>query len=158
MTGVDPAILLQQLASGLQAKDPTTTTAANDGVFTVLLDRARSGQLSSGRSIELDPSVATQFSSDQLQRLAEAADRAEAAGAKAALVRIDGSLLRMDVENRRIDSEVDPQHGDVLTGIDAFIEATAPSGEPSSTGLLALPGGLSDNAALVRELAKLLAS
>lgn len=160
MTGVDPAALLARLTSGVTSPERAGVEPVrpSDGVFSGLLERARGGQLSSGRGVEIAPDVLAEFSPDQMQRLADAADRAQAAGAEQALVQIDGVLVRMDVASRTITAEVDPQHGDVLTGFDAFVEASDPTGASSApAGLVPLPGNLGENASLVKELAKLLA-
>lgn len=158
---VDPLSLLRQLG-GVRGVEPAAPVdgarAAPDGVFEGLLARARGGQLSSGRGVSIDPGVALEFTSEQMQRLADAADRAEAAGASNAIVRIDGALVQLDVAGRRVTAEIDPRHGDVLTGIDAFVEASDPMQEASITrGGMGLPLSLGENASLVRELARLLA-
>lgn len=158
MSGIDPLNLLQQLSSGVRGVDGAAASTGPAGVFEGLLSKARGGQLSSGRGVSIEPGVGVEFSAGQMQRLAEAADRAEAAGAQQAIVRIDGTLVRMDVAERRVTAEIDARHGDVLTGIDAFVEASDPMGDGAAQlGGMSLPATLGENASLVRELARLLA-
>lgn len=90
-----------------------------------------------GQGVSIDAGLDLGLSDAQMRRVSEAADRAASAGAKNALVMIDGRALRLDVESRRITAEVSLRHGDVLTGVDAVVQASEPGG---------LPGGLPGSA------------
>lgn len=74
--------------------------------FANLLNAAQAGHVQSGRqiaaSVELDPPL----EASQFERLAAAADQAEAAGAKTALMLIDGRALVLDVAKRSITGEL----------------------------------------------------
>ena len=94
------------------------------GGFDALLGNRLGG--SSG--VTLAPGVDLDLSEDQLRRVADAADRAQRAGADRALVLLDGRAFELDVRARKVTGEASLAHGDVLTGIDAVIQA----GDPAS--------------------------
>ncbi len=91
--------------------------------FGDLLERERS-------AVRIAPGLDLELSEDQMRRLAEAADRAQRAGARSALVMIDGMALRLDVQNRTVTARESVAAGDVLTGIDALVDASDPAGDP----------------------------
>jgi hypothetical protein len=93
--------------------------------FASLLRQAREGEVSSGRPVTLARGAGVNLSADQLQRLAAAADRAEAEGATRALVMIDGQALRLDVTTREVTGAADLSRPGVMSGIDAVV--TLPS-------------------------------
>jgi hypothetical protein len=105
--------------------------------FASLLDKARSGEVSSNRPVALARGVNLKLNDDQLARLAVAADRAEAQGASRALVFIDGMALKLDVSLREITGLADMKSGGILTGIDAVIGM--PSASPKNPEVLPLP-------------------
>ncbi len=94
------------------------------------------GAMPSLGGVLIEAGLDLDLSDEQMQRLAEAADRAMAAGASSALVMIDGKALRLDVQSRRITGEVSLMHGDVLTGIDAVVQASDPAQTSAFGGLL----------------------
>lgn len=121
-----PIDLLRALGSGvLPSGVPAPARSIGGSAFQDLLAKAQAGAVHSGLGVTVDPDLPVSLTPEQQQRLAEAADRAQASGAKVALVRLDGQLLRLDVAERRITQVVDLKHGDVLTGIDAMVEASA---------------------------------
>ncbi len=91
--------------------------------FGDLLERERS-------AVRIAPGLDLELSDDQMRRLAEAADRAQRAGARSALVMIDGLALRLDVQSRTVTARESVAAGDVLTGIDALVDASDPAGDP----------------------------
>lgn len=103
--------------------------------FAELLSQARGGSPPSGGPVEVDASaeLATPLSEEQLGRIAEAVDRAEAAGASRALVLVDGRALRVDVLTRRVVEEVDLSGGAPAVDVDAVVEA-AGGEEPETLG------------------------
>ncbi|MCB9846178.1 MAG: hypothetical protein H6811_09360 [Phycisphaeraceae bacterium] len=105
--------------------------ALQPGGFSHVLELARSGGASTGRAVRAAPGLVVDLTDEQWGRLAEAADRAEAAGARRALVSIDGQLLRLDVAKREVTERVEALHADVVAGIDAFVTADSPGESPS---------------------------
>lgn len=93
-----------------------------------------------GLPVKLGKGLELKLTSEQLARLADAADRAEAEGADTAVVMIDGMALELDVTMRTVRSVIDQSAG-VKTGIDAIVYAD-PAPEAPATG----PTGLADNA------------
>lgn len=94
-----------------------------------------------GKGLELD------LSQEQMQRIADAVDRAEAEGASTAVIMIDDMALEVDVTMRTIRGEID-QDGGISTMIDAIVYADKPSESSPATG----PDGLADNSDVLRIL------
>lgn len=123
---IDTAQMLRQLglagAANTRSAGGAAATPAGDGAaFTELLQRARDGTLQSARPVEVDLGAGVKLSDEQLARLSLAADRAEAAGLRTALVLIDDQRLIMDVHQRTIIGAATPEQG-VLEGIDGVID------------------------------------
>ncbi|MEO0630187.1 MAG: hypothetical protein AAFY46_05605, partial [Planctomycetota bacterium] len=111
MTGTPIDIVgLASLATGA-AKRLAGATGASSAAFADMLGKAQSGASSSGLPVGLAQGVDVELSSDQLHRLAQAADRAESQGAQTAVVMIDGRALELDVTLRQITGEVNPDQG-----------------------------------------------
>ncbi len=98
--------------------------------------------------VEIGRGVEVELTEDQLARIAEAADRAEAEGASNAVVLIDGMALELDVTLRTIRGVVDQEAG-LKTGIDAVVyagnapetkQATGPTGLASNTDVRKIVG------------------
>lgn len=84
--------------------------------FDAILHQAFAGELRSGEPVGTagQCDLQTPLDRGQLDRLAIAADRAQAAGARRALMMIDGRGLVIDVASRSILAELTPQdHGDI---------------------------------------------
>ncbi|MCL4741890.1 MAG: hypothetical protein KJZ54_06755 [Phycisphaerales bacterium] len=96
------------------------------GEFAALLARAQAGEVRTGLEVTVARGAGVQLSPEQLERLADAADRAHAEGASRALVLIDGLALELDVLGRTITGAVDLGSEGVLTGIDAVVRVGAP--------------------------------
>jgi hypothetical protein len=124
-------------ATPFQASPGMTRGQVEGADFASLLREARQGGVASGRPVTLARGAAVNLSADQLERLAAAADRAEAEGATRALVIIDGQALRLDVTTREITGAVDLTRPGVMGGIDAVV--TLPPAEPKGPPV-PLPG------------------
>jgi hypothetical protein len=116
-----PAALMRLLSP--RAAAAPQAPAGIDAGFAALLDKARDGQIHSGRDVTIAHNAGIELSHDQLQRLAAAADQAEAHGATRALVLIDGLALRIDVTMREVTGAVDLDTAGVFTDIDAVVRA-----------------------------------
>ncbi len=124
---VDP--LLRSLGSGVLPAGVPGSAPVAGAQFEQLLARAQRGELRTGEGVQVEPGLGISLSDEQSARLAEAADRAAAAGARTAIVQLDGMLLKLDVASRRVTGEFRPQSGEVLTGVDAFVDASAAGDE-----------------------------
>ena len=107
--------------------------------FDQLLSLASRGALSSGRQIDVAFDAQPPLEAGQLERLAAAADQAEAAGAKNALMLMNGRAFVMDVAHRRLTSEVsgDPSAAR-LVNIDAALHVPGDN-ELAAVGSLGPP-------------------
>lgn len=74
--------------------------------FSQLLARASEGSMHSGLPIELAFEPSPPLDLSQLERLAAAADQAQAAGAQRALMLIDGRGFVLDVQTRTLTAEL----------------------------------------------------
>lgn len=90
--------------------------------------------------VEIGKGLNVELSNDQMKRIADAVDRAEAEGASNAVVMIDGKALEVDVTMRTIRGEIDPEGG-INTQIDAIVYADAAPRQSVVTG----PDGLANN-------------
>jgi hypothetical protein len=129
---IDPGQLLRNLGSGvlppsLGGSQGASRLAEGPG-FDQLLQQAQTGQIQSGIPIRVARQAGLDLSPSQLTRLADAADRAEAAGASRALVMIDGMVLMMDVPQRTITGQADLSSTKVLNGVDAVVTVAAEAG------------------------------
>lgn len=111
--------------------------------FGELLALAKSGGIESGRDIQLSFDAQPPLEPAQLERLAQAADRAEASGAQQALMMIDGRTFVLDVENRTLTAELSHASPVQAVNIDTvlFVEsADSPHGAmslpPPSAGVM----------------------
>jgi hypothetical protein len=118
-----------------------TAADLNSADFRHLLTRAQNNEISSDRQVLIAPGLDLTLSDSQLERLGRAADRAEAGGARKAMVLIDDTAVTIDLATRVITSRVDLSSGSVLTGVDAVVRAEADEAA-GGAGLLAVPAGL----------------
>lgn len=139
-----PLDLLKVLASGVRAVAPERASGGveHEG-FEALLNKAKTGTISSGERVTEAKGAGVNLSPEQLDRLAVAADRAEAEGAQRALVLIDGKVLKLDVQTRTITGAADPAANGVHANYDTVItvaaaERTASEAASSDTLLRAL--------------------
>lgn len=146
MTPTTPSTdLLRSLAAGIRpmphaagASTPVGPLAPHElarSDFAALLGRAKG--LASDRPVTVAKDAKVSLTDDQLSRLAQAADHAEAQGANRALVRIDDQWLTLDVATRTITGVFDPVHAQasagpsVLTGLDAVIHVPGAANSPA---------------------------
>jgi len=120
------------------AATPQRVADRHPGAFDRLLGLASGGGIGSVGSVPVDvaPDLGLELTPEQMRRLGDAADRAEASGAKAALVVLDGAVVKLDVEDRMVTQRVETMSGDVIAGIDALVDARAPGSGPSGPGVL----------------------
>ncbi|MBL8761216.1 MAG: hypothetical protein JNL50_07930 [Phycisphaerae bacterium] len=119
--------------------------------FEAMLRKVRSEGFQSGLGVSIAPGADLELTNDQMQRLAAAADVAQAHGASRALVTIDGMSLLLDVGVRTITGKVDIRPGVPVTGVDAVLHVPGAPGQAaaaiaSSTGATiggATSGGVS---------------
>lgn len=122
---IPSSILMNLLSSGVRAiagAAPVAPGAPGASDFSSMLDKAQDGELSTGLPVTIGSGLDIELSETQLARLAQAADRAESAGAKRALVLVDGRALELDVASRRITGERTMADARPITGIDAVID------------------------------------
>lgn len=116
--------LLRKLASGVQP-DGTHRTSAPEAIererFEGLLARIRGGGLGSGRPVRLSGDASIDFNEEQMSRLSDATDAAQAAGFERLLAYIDEHVLRVDVAQREARPVESRANGGLLTGFDAAV-------------------------------------
>ncbi len=126
--------MLRALGSGVNPFGGVRAPERFEGLsFDSMLKKARAGEISSGEPVTEAKGAGANLTDQQLQRLAAAADRAEADGAQRALVLMDGVVLKLDVASREIVGVADPRADGVFSGYDSVI-TVAPdvSGGPGS--------------------------
>lgn len=148
---LEPAV---RPAAGERAHAPRPPIDAQQ--FDSLLQLVAHGELSSGRSVECDCELSDPLDDDQLARLADAADRAEAAGAQRAVMVIDGRAVIMNVPDRVIDTEISaPGSAKVFGDIDAAVNVPRADEGPVEV-LLPFPGGGAVSPSVAREMERAL--
>mgnify|MGYP001267656806 CR=1 FL=1 len=112
------------LPPGVERRSGQAAPAAVQGQsFADLLAGKASGKLSSDRGVNIRSDSGVQLNADQMTRVANAMDKAEAAGAQHALVMIDGMALKVDVGVRQVVQQVDMKQSSIMSGIDTVIQA-----------------------------------
>ena len=105
----DPTFLLRQLSPAVL---PAAVAAGaprppiEGQAFDELLRQARAGAIASGRDLAVAYRPAEALTRGELDRLAAAADLAEASGAQRALLLLDGRGLLLDVGARTLTGEL----------------------------------------------------
>ncbi len=107
--------------------------------FDQLLALASTGALQSGRQIELAFEPDPPLDAQQLERLAAAADQAEAAGATQALMLIDGRGFMLDVQSRTLMAELSGDPATRVMRIDAAVFVPSID-EELAVSRIAMPG------------------
>jgi hypothetical protein len=125
---IDPIQLLKKLEPAVRpASAPFTAPGPQapleERSFDDLLSLVSTGSLHSGRPVTVAGSARLKEDLDgsQLDRLTAAADLAEAAGARQAVMLLDGRGLVLDVAARRLTAEVGPDPARPLMNIDAAV-------------------------------------
>ncbi|MHC4108684.1 MAG: hypothetical protein ACYSTY_11420 [Planctomycetota bacterium] len=94
--------------------------------FDELLALARQGSVPSGRAVQWAADPARPLDEQQLTRLSAAADVAEAAGARRALMLIDGRGVVLDVANRALVAELADDGAARAVKVDAAVGVPDP--------------------------------
>lgn len=144
MMALDPLHLLRRLepavrpvlAAGRSAAPRPPLEAQG---FDDLLSLASRGSVHSGRPVQAAPGLDLALTNDQLDRLAAAADVAEAAGATRALMLIDGRSLVMDVKLRQLAQELVAVDAMRAVSVDAAVRIASADEAPPPRPLK-LPG------------------
>jgi hypothetical protein len=97
--------------------------------FDQLLEQAFGGEIHSDRPVKCACDLEPPLSAAQLQRLAHAADRAEASGARSAVMMLDGRGLVLDVAERVVRAEVRPDDAYSVWRVDAALVVPADNAE-----------------------------
>lgn len=123
---LDPSDLLRRLEPAVRRGGPGPAVRPVPGIATAdfgdLLTLVASGRLQSDRPVVLGPAadIDPPPTPDQLTRIASAADEAERAGARRAVMLIDGRGMVLDVPARRLETEA-RAGGPAVTGLDAAV-------------------------------------
>lgn len=157
---LDPSTMLRQLGqagrvapAGSAAVSPAAG-GARAGEFADLLQRARDGTLASNRPVTIESGSGLTLTEEQLARLSLAADRAEAAGLRKALVMIDDQRVILDVAQRTIAAAAAGRAG-VLDGIDGVLDLAGVLAPAADKPVLPGPPNQLENPAVARLLAQM---
>lgn len=142
---IDPGQLLKRLEPPVRqvgSRIAAPNAPFESRGFDDLLQLVSSGKLRSDRPMNIEAATRGPLSGQQVERLAAAADRAEAAGARNAVMVMDGRAFTVDILNRAVTSELSALHTAPITGIDAAVYVARPD-ELTSDQTLRPGGGLS---------------
>lgn len=133
---IDATTLLRVLGSGVVPTDRTPTAPdARRLDFARLLDQARAGQIRSGMQVTVDPQIDVAFDADELERLSQAADLAEAQGVDRVLVVRGDERLVLDVQRRTLAAEASTRDGQLHTDFGGVFELPTSDAEKDSGAL-----------------------
>ena len=107
--------------------NPLEAGELDSAAFAKLLEQAEAGQVSSGIAVTIGKDAGVSLSEADLQKLAVAADKAEAAGIRQALVLTGSQALVLDVHTRTIVGKASIKDG-VVGGIDGVIRLEGATG------------------------------
>lgn len=143
MMALDPLHLLRRLEPAVRPVAAAGRSAAprpplEAQGFDELLSLVSNGSVHSGRPVQAAPDFKLELTDDQLDRLAAAADVAEAAGASGALMLIDGRSIILDVRQRQLMQEVVATDAMRAIAVDAAVRIVSPDEAPPRP--LKLPG------------------
>jgi hypothetical protein len=122
----DSSELLRMLGVGAAAKTQPRATQASrppgveNAEFADLLAQVESGGIASGLKVSIDRDAGVSLTDGELAALSVAADKAEAAGIRRAVVMKGGEAMILDVHTRTIVGKAEIKDG-VLAGIDGVI-------------------------------------
>ncbi len=121
--------------------------------FDQLLAQAKKGSVHSGRQLEVACECQPPLEPSQLERMADAADQAQAAGAKRALLMVDGRGFVLDVASRSIVAEATADQAKSIQKTDAVV--FVPADVQGLPGILKPPVAPNVPAAVVKQLQSL---
>jgi len=121
LTLIDPSALLAKLGAGVDPTDRPREPISRD--FADVLDRVNRGS-TSGIPVVFDPHIPQ--STIDPDTIGRAADLATIRGVRSALVDLGGSILRVDVAERRVEAQFDPRTELVIDGIDGYVRPQSP--------------------------------
>jgi len=139
-------------ASASTVRGSIAQGSVSPGGFAQLLEKAELGVVRSGRAVSVDGAAGIDLSLEQLDRIAEAADRAEASGALYVAVLIDGRAFALDVAQRRITSELDQHSAQVFSGLEGVVAVPSSEDGKDEDGVV-VPG---DSSRMMQSLAGVL--
>ena len=154
---LDPSQLLRQLEPAVRPSFGAPSVApARPGLadqsFQQLLTLASRGEIESGRQVQLAFEPNQSLDDEQLARLSTAADRAEASGAKRAMMLIDGRGFLLDVEQRTLNAELSAgAESRFADGLDAAVYVLGP--DDQETEPLRPPAAQMPPAQVARQIA-----
>ncbi len=127
--------LLKMLGAGVRRTGGAEELAPRAGqgtiegaAFTELLKQAENGDLSSHRRVSVENGAGVVLNEAQALAVSAAADRAEAAGVRRALVMLDDQALVLDVTTRSIVGKAEFSRG-VMNGIDGVVKISSRTSE-----------------------------
>lgn len=141
---MNPAHLMKRLeppvrpgAAGSTGKAPTSPLEQQS--FDQLMTLVARGDVRSDRAVRVDFATDDELTPEQLDRLAGAADQAQAHGARRAVMLIDGRGLVMDVAERALTAELSAADSGAVMDIDAAVYVPGEEEGSASRGRLKLP-------------------
>ena len=131
--------LLRRLGAGVRPVGDDEASWSDAIAFARLLDGARSGALSSGRSVRIPDPLGLEVDEETRRELDRAADAAEAAGAGSLLAILPDAQVRIDVPAREASWErplrdAGEERAEIVTGIDAVVVLIPRESEGGETG------------------------
>jgi hypothetical protein len=136
--------MLRKLGSGVRPEAPAAIGRAgvSERGFADLLRAAEAGEISTGRSVDVEKGANLTLTDAQRARLAGLSDKAQLAGVSRVLVQTGGVWLCLNADARTVSKADAITPNDIITGIDGVapeIKNTEPT--PTGAGLLLSLGG-----------------
>ncbi|MEZ6243777.1 MAG: hypothetical protein R3B57_12130 [Phycisphaerales bacterium] len=152
------AEMLRALGAGIRPVGGETrvpTPKASDAGFAQMLRQACDGELRTESPVAIAPGLDLSLTPAQEAALSGAADRAESAGAKHALVLLDDMTLLLDVTARQVVDTPNLASAGVLAGIDSIVRADSSEDADGRASAPRAPAGPVGNASLLQALARI---
>lgn len=113
-------------SSSVRGASAMSTPPGLEGLdFAAMVREAQRGKIRTDLPVTIAPGANVELRPDQLEKLAEAADMAQAKGVQVAAVLLDDVSVVLDVGSRRVISTLDAKDRDdlpVRTGVDGVID------------------------------------
>ncbi len=163
----DPSQLLRVLGSGVRPVSPTSPSQPAGSVasgiehasFDQLLSAARTqagtlGGVASGREVSVADEAGLSLTPELADRLSLAADRAEAAGIRKAVVLLDGGAYTLDVPTRTITAKAAGDKG-IYAEVDGLVDLRSTAADAAEAATVLSTAALKlGNASLMDLLTK----